>query len=160
MSSLIHLTPLPFSSLPSHPVLDSSPSRPQLHCFLKSVLTEANSFLTETIPQTFQIDAKPRSSPPATAKVQLSSRAIPTTSGGNHPKSQANEFWVCRRSVHRNAAEEGTASIEEFRKGLRENHSENEMKYTPSVTSVEKLLQWPSCEKLEGGWTDVDIHGK
>lgn len=62
--------------------------------------------------------------------------------------------------MHRNAAEEGTASIEEFRKGLRENHSENEMKYTPSVTSVEKLLQWPSCEKLEGGWTDVDIHGK
>lgn len=160
MPSLIHLTPHPFSSLPSHPALDPSPSRPQLHPFLHSALTEAHSFLTRTIPQTFQADPKPRSSPPASAKVQLSTRSIPTQSGENHSKSPGHEFWVCRRSVHRDAAEDGTASSQEFRQGLGENHSENEMEYTPSVTAVDRLLQWPAQGEVDGGWTDVDMHGE
>lgn len=160
MPPVIHLAPRPFSSLPSHPALEPSPSRPQLHTFLYSALTEANTFLTTTIPQTSQVDPKLRSSPPASAKVQLSTCSVPTQSGGNRSKSSSNEFWVCRRSVHRNAAEDGTASWDEFRRGLRENHSENEMEYTPSVTAVERLLQWSSVREIDGGWTEVDMHGE
>lgn len=160
MPSLIHLAPRSFSSLPSHPALDPSPSRPQLHTFIHSALTEAHDFFTTTIPQTFQVDPKLRSSPPASAKVQLSTCSLPAQPGGNRPKNSSNEFWVCRQSFHRDAAEDGTASWDEFRKGLRENHSENEMEYTPSVTAVERLLQWPSVREIDGGWTEVDMHGE
>jgi hypothetical protein len=54
----------------------------------------------------------------------------------------------------------GSASWEEFRRGLRENHSENEMAYTPSVTSVERLLEWPTEGEIEGGWRQVGMHGE
>lgn len=55
---------------------------------------------------------------------------------------------------------DGSASWEEFRRGLRENHSENEMAYTPSVTSVERLLEWPTEGEIEGGWRQVGMHGE
>lgn len=73
------------------------------------------------------------------------------------------EYWVSRRSVHGNAAEPGTASFEEFVRGLRDDHTENEMKYTPSVSNVEKILEW-DCE-IDGGfeddgWKDVKMAGE
>ncbi|PKX90855.1 SRPBCC family protein [Aspergillus novofumigatus IBT 16806] len=133
---LIRLSPHPFSSLPAHPSLNASPSspRPPLHSFLETALSEAHSLLTDTIPYTFKVDPKLRSSPPATAKVQLLKRTIRNGAG----------------SVHRDAAVAGSASWEEFRRGLRENHSENEMAYTPSVTSVERLLEWPTEGRSRG----------
>lgn len=147
--SLIRLNPLPFSSLPPHPSFSdrSSNSRPSLTAFLQSALTEARTLVATTVPQTFKADRKLRSSSPSAAKVQLSTC---TTD---------NEYWVCRRSVHVDAAEEGTATWAEFEKGLRENHSENEMAYTPSVTAVEHLLEWPTQSEVEGGWRSVNMHG-
>jgi hypothetical protein len=149
-SSLIRLAPHPFSSLPPHPSLNDSPSpsRPSLETFLHSALTEAQNLITTTIPQTFKTDKKLRSSSPSTAKVQLSTGVVD------------NEYWVCRRSVHVDAEEKGTASWAEFEKGLGENHSENEMAYTPSVTRVEHLLEWPMQTELEGGWRSVHMHGQ
>lgn len=69
------------------------------------------------------------------------------------------DYWVCRKSIHTDSsAQRGSASWSEFEKGLRENHSENEMDYTPSVASVEHLVKWPVVESL-GGWRGVDMHG-
>ncbi|EAW19416.1 SRPBCC family protein [Aspergillus fischeri NRRL 181] len=154
---LIRLSPHPLSSLPAHPSLNASPSssRPPLHSFLETALSEAHSLLTDTIPNTFKVDPKPRSSPPATAKVQLLKRTIRHGKGSVRGEE---EFWVCRKSVHQDAAVDGSASWEEFRRGLRENHSENEMAYTPSVTSVERLLEWPTEGEIEGGWRQVGMH--
>ncbi|KAH8698281.1 hypothetical protein BGW36DRAFT_143533 [Talaromyces proteolyticus] len=146
----LQLTPQTFSSLPPHPSLgnnDSSSSSPSLEKFLISALTEAQTFITQTIPQTFIPDPKPRSSSPSSAKVQLLTRTI-----------REKDYWVCRKSVHNNAAEKGSASWAEFERGLRENHSENEMAYTPSVSSVEHLSQWPVQKVLGDGWRDVDMH--
>lgn len=182
MPSLIRLCPRPFSSLPAHPAFDSNhhhqqhpaaanpdntteptappPSRPDLHTFLHTVLTEAQNFLITTIPRTFKIEGKPRTSPPATAKVQLLNRLIRADEQElDHAGSREDEYWVCRRSLHLDAPVDGTASWEEFRAGLRENHSENELEYTPSLSGVERLVEWPLQEEIEGGWREVDMHG-
>ncbi|GFF33687.1 hypothetical protein IFM46972_03982 [Aspergillus udagawae] len=153
---LIRLSPHPFSSLPAHPSLSASPtsSRPSLRRFLETALSEAHTLLTDTIPNTFKVDPKKRSSPPATAKVQLLKRTVRSGRGS----VRGDEFWACRKSVHQDAAVDGSASWEEFRSGLRENHSENEMAYTPSVTSVERLLEWPTEGEMEGGWRQVGMH--
>ena len=116
------------------------------------------------------MEGKPRSSPPSTAKVQLLNRLIragdeydptsPPTSSQVQSETQAqDEYWVCRRSVHADAAVDGSASWDEFRSGLQENHSENEMAYTPSLSGVTTLLEWPVQHEVEGGWRNVDMHG-
>lgn len=154
----LHLNPHPFSILPSHPALldetnttsstPSTPSRPQLRSFLHACLTESQVLLS-SVPTTFRRHRKPRGAPPSTAAVHLYTR---TDNGSG-------DYWVCRQSTHQDAAVTGSASWDEFRSGLRDNHSENEMDYTPSVTSVVKLLEWPSEVDVEGGWEKVDAHG-
>ncbi|OOF93680.1 hypothetical protein ASPCADRAFT_7253 [Aspergillus carbonarius ITEM 5010] len=148
LGSYLRLLPHPFSSLPAHPSLDSSSSsssssssfasRPPLRSFLLALLTEAQNLLA-SIPSTFHPNRKPRRASPSTAKVQLSTCSIP------HPNSPSTpDYWVCRQSVHEDAPVAGSASWKEFRSGLREHHSEHEKEYTPSVTAVERLLEWPS----------------
>lgn len=103
------------------------------------------------------MDKKLRSSPPSKAKVELSSATIHVES-----ESGDGEHWVSRRSVHDDAAEPGTASFDEFVGGLRDDHTENEMKYTPSVSNIEKVLEW-DCEvdgEIGGGWRDVKMAGE
>ena len=135
--------------------------RPDLGKFLHGVLSEAQTFLLTTIPRTFKVQGKPRSSPPSTAKVQLLNRVIGAADEQDDDSSikQQDEFWVCRRSVHADAPVDGTASWDEFRSGLLENHSENEMAYTPSLTGVVNLMEWPVQEEIDGGWKDVHMHG-
>ena len=152
--SLIHLDSLTFSSLPPHPALDESPSRPHHTSFLITLLTETTNFLDSTIPS-FPADQKLRPAPPSTADVQLSSSYLPHRS----EKGKGKEYWVCRKSRHANKAIAGSASYQEFREGLRTNHSEHEMEYTPTVSSVEKVLEWETVGSVEGGWRDVSMHG-
>ncbi|KAM7222324.1 Protein of unknown function (DUF3074) domain containing protein [Rhypophila decipiens] len=52
------------------------------------------------------------------------------------------ETWVCRRSVHQDKREKGTASWEEFRKCFKEKHPETEKLFTPSVIRMEKRVVW------------------
>lgn len=174
---LIRLAPLSFSALPPHPGLaekaqqgnNNATSRPDLGDFIKEAITEAETLLSDTI-HTFKVDKKLRCSPPSVAKVQLSSRAIPVSSSnapnGERQKNNGDEeeFWVCRKSVHVDTPEEGTASWNEFESGLRFDHSQNEMDYTPSVSGVESLLEWKHIDIGETlrrrGWTGVDMHGQ
>ncbi|PYH43435.1 SRPBCC family protein [Aspergillus saccharolyticus JOP 1030-1] len=154
----IRLQPHPFSILPDHPSLTHSPARPPLHDFLHDILTEAQSFVT-AIPTTFKPARRLRPSPPATAFVHLSTCLVSQAASSTDPKKKpSSDFWICRTSIHEDAARDGTASWAEFRAGLRENHSVNEMEYTPSVTAVKTLLQWPSQSVIEGGWQQVEVH--
>ncbi|KKK17494.1 hypothetical protein AOCH_006445 [Aspergillus ochraceoroseus] len=154
-TSLLRSSPHPFILLPDHPSLGNNNTttttttlRPPLRNFLHTTLTEAQTLLA-SVPGTFKpIHRKPRASAPSTAPVQLLSRTVPETG----------DFWVCRKSIHEDAAIPGSASWEEFRAGLRETHAENEMDYTPSVTSVETLLGWPVEGEIEGGWKGVEMH--
>ncbi|EAW11806.1 SRPBCC family protein [Aspergillus clavatus NRRL 1] len=155
-SPLIRLTPHPFSSLPAHPSLDSSssssPSRPSIQEFLRTILSEAQTLLADTIPETFEVDRKLRPSPPATANVQLWRRTLRPAPGA--ASSRKDEFWACRKSIHEDAVVEGSASFDEFRAGLRDNHAENERAYTPSVAALNRLLDWPIEPEIDG-WERV-----
>lgn len=153
---LIQLQPHLFSSLPAHPSLPSNSSRPQLPHFIQSTLHESLELL-HSIPSTFTTDPKLRPSAPSEAKVKLlrghrKSSESSTDNNSLKGKSKA-EFWVCRQSEHVDATAKGTASWDEFETGLRSNHAEHEMQYTPSVTGVERLLQWT---EEEIGEMDVD----
>ncbi|KAL5692558.1 hypothetical protein EMGR_005995 [Emarellia grisea] len=137
------------------PALEAREVRSDEECFAYRRRAVLDDLGEHTIPNTFKVDPKPRSSPPTTAKVQLLKGTIRHRKGSVRGEE---EFWACRKSVHQDTAVDGSASWEEFRRGLRENHSENEMAYTPNVTSVERLLEWPTEGEIEGGWRQVGMH--
>ncbi|KAJ5577861.1 Serine-threonine protein kinase 19 [Penicillium hispanicum] len=108
--------------------------------------------LLNSIPSTFTADPKPRSSPPSKSKIKLLRRWRKPAELGDHAKNKP-EFWVCRQSEHVDSNTSGTASWSEFEAGLRHDHAEHEMEYTPSVSSVKRLLQW---DEQTIGEVDVD----
>ncbi|KAJ5677366.1 uncharacterized protein N7477_002999 [Penicillium maclennaniae] len=131
---LVQLQPHPFTVIPLHPSLSAEGSRPDPKQFVATALREAVDLL-HSIPSTFQTDPKRRASPPSQAKVKL-------LRGWRNSGEEKPEYWVARQSEHVDASEKGTASWSEFEAGLRTNHAEHEMEYTPSVSGVEQLLAW------------------
>jgi hypothetical protein len=122
----IKLDPHPLGDLPNHPDL---PESQDLSSLIQTILLEADPLLTK-LRTNLQKDPKLRPSPPSKAKVELSQ--------GIHE----NDFWVCRQSDHQDSNIAGTGSWREFEDGLRHDHAEHEMEYTPSVTKVKQLLNW------------------
>lgn len=161
---LIQLQPHPFTSLPAHPSLPTDPARPDLEKYASTALHEATSLL-HSLPTTFTKDPKPRPSPPSAAKVTLLRgwRNPPAQEG---PSAKAtSEFWVARQSEHVDSTAPGTASWSEFEAGLRTDHAEHEMEYTPSVAGVERLLEWREDEigaiEVDGvEFRDVNVEGE
>ena len=149
---LLQLQPHSFTSLPEHPALPPEQSRPSVQEFIRSALHEARELL-DSVPSAFTEDPKLRSSPPSASKVRLLRRLHRPKELADGAKSKP-EFWVCRKSEHTDANTKGTASWSEFKAGLRYNHAEHEMEYTPSITGVKRLLQWDS-EAIE----EVDVNG-
>ncbi|CAI7573459.1 unnamed protein product [Penicillium crustosum] len=138
---LIQLEPHLFTSLPRHPDLQGDANTQDLREFIQATLLEAQPLLNQ-FPSTLKPDCKLRSSAPSTAKVKLSRgwRTLQSPQEGPTPNK---EFWVCRQSDHLDSDRlPGTVSLWEFHDGLRYNHAEHEMEYTPSVTSVKQLLKW------------------
>lgn len=165
--SLIQLQPHPFTSIPIHPSFSTDSSRPELHQYISTALHEALDLL-HSIPSTFTADPKPRSSSPSQAKVKLLRGWRKPSEPHNRTKSQRqdkSEFWVCRQSEHVNESSKGTASWREFEAGLRLEHAEHEMEYTPSVSAVERLLEWAPENigeiEVDGvRFRDVNMEGK
>lgn len=165
--SLIQLQPHPFTSIPAHPSFSTDLSRPELHHYISTALHEALELL-HSIPSTFTTDPKPRPSPPSLAKVKLlrgwRKPSEPRASTKSKTKDKS-EFWVCRQSEHVDASSKGTASWREFEAGLRLDHAEHEMEYTPSVSAVERLLEWAVEDigevEVDGmRFRDVSMEGK
>ncbi|PGH00829.1 hypothetical protein AJ79_08080 [Helicocarpus griseus UAMH5409] len=165
--SLLHPVPLPPSSIPAHPSIPfpfpsstNADSRPTLTQFLHSALTEANTFITGTVTKKpFSKDSKPHPSPPSLAQVELSTGSLKATPihSASAAANNKEDKWFVRRTVHENRAVKGTAEFSEFVRGLKEDHSVNEMAYTPSISDVKRIAEWDCKEvKLEGGWGEVE----
>ncbi|KAJ5247847.1 hypothetical protein N7468_002830 [Penicillium chermesinum] len=151
---LIQLKPHLFTSLPQHPSFADNDTRTKIQDVTRDALHEALEFL-HSVPSAFTADPKLRASSPSAAKVKLSRRWRKQSELEPNANDKAKpEFWVCRQSEHLDSNTDGTASWDEFQQGLRVNHAEHEMEYTPSVTGVERLLEWP-----RGEIADLEING-
>ncbi|KAJ5903826.1 hypothetical protein N7504_006209 [Penicillium tannophilum] len=148
---LLQLQPHLFTSVPAHSSLQNNDTRPELQSYIRTALQEALELL-HSVPSSFTADPKLRSSSPSEAKVKLL-RNWRKLSEDASKKNNKPEFWVCRQSEHVDAEAKGTASWSEFETGLRSNHAEHEMDYTPSVTGVERLLEW---SRNETGEVEID----
>ena len=71
------------------------------------------------------------------------------------------ETWYCRRSCHRNAAEKGTASWEEFVDSFKEHHHESEDAFTPSIIGAREAMSWNTqgimVEVHGGRWVNISL---
>lgn len=131
----LRLKPLQPKDLPAHPSLSSLQSGRgkdvDLRVFVREVLDEAVYFSDSVMPSNFQKRGSSKSSLPSSAKVKVLANEL-----------FKGENWFARQSVHENAPLEGTASFDEFEAGQFDNHSQNELAYTPGVYDAHKVLDW------------------
>ncbi|OTB02115.1 hypothetical protein M426DRAFT_322943 [Hypoxylon sp. CI-4A] len=102
------------------------------------------------------------------ARVEVLERIIPAAElekvkGSSQGKVKA-ETWCCRRSVHEDREETGSASWDEFVACFREHHAESEKAFTPACLDAHEALRW-DCSGVvvddvqEGGvaWTGLQL---
>lgn len=170
LGNLCRLKRLHINELPFHPKLPSSTSsepesRPSLAHFIGQALQEAQSFVLGDF-DSFKSKGNKQSAP-SSGEVEVLSHSISQATieqahrqaedvssndglsrqwsgAGKHP----GEYWVMRRSRHPDSRQKGTASFEEFDYGLRQNHSENEMAYTPDLYDCLEVLNWDEQIKI------------
>lgn len=53
-----------------------------------------------------------------------------------------NETWFCRKSIHRNSREKGTATWEEFYRDIKQNHAATERLFDDSVFEAREAIRW------------------
>lgn len=119
--------------------------------------------MTGYLPKHFKVKEEHKQSPPAKASVDLLQHEISAHDLPEEGRTQGRaEFWCARSSIHENAANPGTASWQEFDRGLREDHSQHEKDYTPDVVDAHMVLDWrnelQSFGRAVGDWTDVDMY--
>ncbi|KAK3644425.1 hypothetical protein LTR56_009677 [Elasticomyces elasticus] len=168
LGKLVRMRHLRATELPHHSdlaPLQSAGTPPDLQHFVAEVLEEAERFMIAYLPRRFKVKSASKTSPPAAASVELLTHEI--NASDLPPEVRAagvgstTEAWFARTSVHENAAKEGTASWEEFDRGLRADHSQHEMEYTPDVQDAHLVLTWDEAlegtERKIGAWQDVSM---
>ena len=138
---------------------------PNIKTFITSVLSEAVPFIDGVAPKsgrasTWKKKRSPKTYPTSEAPVHLFER---TVSGKDLDKIEGmsqfsadrkDETWFCRRSYHRNEAQNRTASYEEFRHSFKEHHAESEKAFTPSVIGAREAMKWDTAG------IEVEINGE
>ena len=137
---------------------------PDLKTFITKVLSESIPFIDGVAPKsggvvTWKSKGSPKKYSSSEAPVHLYER---TVSGKDIDKVEGmsqfsadrkNETWFCRRSCHRNKAEKGTASWEEFTHSFKEHHAESEDAFTPTVIGAREAMKWDTSG------IEVEVHG-
>ncbi|KAK8138448.1 hypothetical protein PG984_001828 [Apiospora sp. TS-2023a] len=173
LGPLVRLWGISASRLPS-----PTASADDLAPFLLTILQEALPFIDGAAPRARRPDAdssataaakklwKPKgvkSSPAdSAAPVEVSERVVGAgeletvvaralLDDATRKKTQArlgNESWACRRSVHEDKAQKGTASWAEFVRCFRDEHAAAEDGFTPAVVATCEALGW-DCGGVE-----------
>ncbi|KAI2470022.1 hypothetical protein F4781DRAFT_442179 [Annulohypoxylon bovei var. microspora] len=175
LGPLVRLRGLLSSQLPP-----AGASADDLAPLLLAILQEAVPFIDSAAPKGSG-DAKPdpglwkpkgtHAHPESKAKVQVLERAVPAAElekvearsaareGGDARGAKGGkvrgETWCCRRSVHEDAPERGSASWDEFARCFREHHAESEKAFTPACLAAHEALAWDcgGVEVEDGGVT-------
>lgn len=153
---------------PSEKFSDGSGSAaaPNITNFISKVLAEAVPFIDGVAPKrggspTWKVrKGSPKTFPNSEAPVHLYERVVAgkdldEIQGMNQfAADRKDETWFCRRSCHRNAAEERTASWAEFTHSFKEHHAESEDAFTPTVIGAREAMRWDTSG------IEVDVRGE
>lgn len=140
---LVRLSGLSTAELPP-----LSASADELEPFLNTLLQQAVPFL-DSIPTDAPSSALWRSKgtktfPESEAPVDVTERVVALTVDGR----SETETWACRRSVHVDAAQTGSASWDEFVECLRDRHAETEDAFTPTVLGHREVASWAHAREV------------
>jgi hypothetical protein len=139
---------------------------PDLRTFVNNVIAEGASFVDGVAPKdgspsTWKTKGSPKKYASSRAPVHLyaetvSPAALNKIEGMGKSKSyeRQEETWFCRRSVHENKAEKGTASWDEFKHSFKENHAHTEEAFTPTVIGAREAIKW------DAGGIELDIQAQ
>jgi len=151
---------------------NASSTSPDLSSFASKVLAEAISFIDGVAPKaggtsTWKTKGAPKKYGSCTAPVELYEYAVlgkdldKVKGMSQFSADRKDETWFCRRSVHKNEAEKGSASWEEFVKYFKEQHSESEEAFTPGVIGIREAMKWDAggveVEVDGGNWRDMKV---
>ncbi|KAG0651128.1 hypothetical protein D0Z07_2603 [Hyphodiscus hymeniophilus] len=149
-----------------------SAAAPNLKTFITNVLTESIPFIDDVAPKsgsqsTWKIKGSPKKYASSEAPVHLCERTVAgkdldRVEGMNKfSADRKDETWFCRRSCHRNKAEKGTASWEEFTRCFKQHHAESEDAFTPTVIGAREAMKWDTSgielEVHGGRWNNITV---
>ena len=150
----------------------SAAPTPNVKAFVHDVLTEAIPFIDGVAPksggsQTWKTKGSPKHFPASEAPVHLYERTvagndIDQIQGMNKfSADRSDETWFCRKSVHANKADKGTATWQEFFTSFKEHHGESEKAFTPTVIGAREAIKWNAAdvevEVLGERWSNVTV---
>lgn len=137
----------------------------ELALFLEEVLTQAQSFvdgLDSESPRkdgvwqsksnksfTMKSHWKDRSRPSTTSvpietlACHLSTNTLKNIPGYSERWDSKEEDWFARRSIHENISRAGSATFQEFKFGIKDDHSKHEAEYTDDLCQWKHVLQYP-----------------
>lgn len=151
---LLRLSGLNTADLPS-PTASADELRPFLATLLEEAIPFLDSVPTGTSDASNDKSSSSSSSPSpwkskgtkkfpesGNAPIATTERVLSLTVDG-HTET---ETWACRRSVHVDAAQRGTASWAEFVECLRDRHAETEEAFTPTVLGHRVVASWPGAQ--------------
>lgn len=143
----------------------------EMRAFLKGVIAEAAPFIDAAAPKlgsppTWKTRGSKRFTSPNVLvelfELRVSGKELDKVRRTSQIRADCkDETWFCRRSRHRNAAEEGTASWDEFVHSFKEFHHQSEHAFTPSVIGAREAIVWntPDIEIETGGdhWVNIGL---
>jgi Protein of unknown function (DUF3074) len=143
-----------------------------LSTFIKSVIAEAVPFIDAVAPKsgsppTWKAKGSPKLYLSSDAPVKLFEfkvlgKELDKIQGMSQLSAdRKDETWFCRRSCHRNAAEKGTASWDEFTHSFKEHHYQSESAFTPTVIGAREAIVWDTSNieiEVSGGrWVNIGL---
>jgi hypothetical protein len=142
-----------------------STAAPSLKQFISYILSESIPFIDGVAPKsggtgTWKTKGSPKRYPASDAPVYLCERTVSSKDlnkldgMSKFSGNRKDETWYCRRSCHKNRAEKGTASWEEFTRSFKEHHAETEKKFIPTVIGAREAMRWDTND------IEVEVNGE